>query len=80
MRQSIPRKSCVLFVCFYCNSFMRGLLWHKIGTKLYKGSLEWSFSCFAIFSTAADGHLGLPTPSHINLKGLHLQNILIECD
>ena len=36
------------------------------------------FHVFLLLVTAADSHLGLP--SHINLKGLHLQIILTECD
>ena len=37
-----------------------------------------SFLCFCFLVTAPDSHLGLP--SHINLKQLHYQIILTECD
>ena len=36
------------------------------------------FMFLLVLVTAADGHLGLP--SHTNLKDLHLQIILNECD
>ena len=42
----------------------------------YRSKFIFIFLLFLV--TAADGHLGLP--SHINLKGLHLQTSLIECD